>query len=411
MNAVLYARVSTEKQADKELSIPAQLQAMRSYAKQHGFFIVREFIEPGASAKTSARPQLQALLTFVRASDHRVQVLLVHKIDRLARNVYDHATIRAFLNQHGIRLASVVENVDDSIPGQLVENIMASIAQFYAANLGEEVKKGLNQKIMRGEWPHLPPFGYVQVRNEHGTGSHVEVQPNIGPMITRAFELYGTGNYSLHALAERLALEGLFSKHGTRLSQAQVLRMLTNPFYAGRLRWKGQNLPGTHAPLVGMDTFNRVQDVVRKRHRHVGTKNSVPGFPLRGWALCSSCRGRMTGERHDRWLYYRCSRQSYKRERCNAKFCNAATAHQDLARICRSVQITRALVKQIRHAARKQLASKTTNRRKLIAVARKKRMEASGSEAQLTNAFARGDLTPLAFNARMVELVGSSGRN
>jgi hypothetical protein len=66
--------------------------------------------------------------------------------------------------------------VDDTVSGQLVEHIMASIAQFYSANLAEEVKKGMKQKLLRGGWPHLPPCGYVSVKNSDGRGSHVEVQ-------------------------------------------------------------------------------------------------------------------------------------------------------------------------------------------------------------------------------------------
>src|SRR3972149_2290538 len=107
MNCVLYARVSTDKQAD--LSIPAQLQAMRDYAHQRQWLVAEEFVEPGASAKTTDRPALQKLLARVRDTKRRTHVVLVHKIDRLARNVYDHATIRALLKQHAVQLHSVGE--------------------------------------------------------------------------------------------------------------------------------------------------------------------------------------------------------------------------------------------------------------------------------------------------------------
>ena len=92
MNCVLYARVSTDKQAEKDLSIPAQLQAMRDYARQHGWIVVEEFLEPGASAKTTERPALQQLLSKVRNRDSDIGVVLVHKIDRLGRKVSDHPT-------------------------------------------------------------------------------------------------------------------------------------------------------------------------------------------------------------------------------------------------------------------------------------------------------------------------------
>src|SRR5262245_46316192 len=136
MNCVIYARVSTEQQAERDLSIPAQLQATREYALRQGWSIVGEFTEPGISARTAQRPVLQAMRRRCREKP-AVNVVLVHKIDRLARSVYDHALIRYQLTQHGIKLASVVENVDDSISGQLVEHIMAAIAEFYSGNLGQ----------------------------------------------------------------------------------------------------------------------------------------------------------------------------------------------------------------------------------------------------------------------------------
>ncbi len=74
MNIVLYARVSTDKQADKDLSIPAQLQAMRDYARQRDWTVVDEFIEPGASATTSDRPELQRLITRVKEGLNRTGI-------------------------------------------------------------------------------------------------------------------------------------------------------------------------------------------------------------------------------------------------------------------------------------------------------------------------------------------------
>ena len=114
---------------------------MRDYDAQRDWQVISEYIELGASAKTAERPELQRLLTTLREAKERVDILLVHKIDRLAPSVFDHATIKALLKQRDIRLASVVENIDESVLGQLVENIMASIAQFYSVNLSEEVKK------------------------------------------------------------------------------------------------------------------------------------------------------------------------------------------------------------------------------------------------------------------------------
>ncbi len=397
MNCIVYARVSTNQQAD--LSIPAQLQAMRDYAHQRHWLVAEEFIEPGASAKTADRPALQRLLTRVRDAKCKTDVVLVHKIDRLARNVYDHATIKALLTQRGVQLASVVENVDDTVPGQLVENIMASIAQFYSANLSEEVKKGMRQKLLRGGWPHLPPCGYVSVKNADGRGSRVEPHPRRGVLVSRGFELYATGNYSLRSLAARLAGDGLMTKTGHPLPQSNIRRMLTNPFYVGRLVSKAMDVPGQHTPLISIATFERVQRLLGQRYRYVGSKGSVPGFPLRGVAICASCRGRMTAERHGKWQYYRCSRQTYKKERCRARFSNATQAHEHLNRLCLQIQISRGMADAIRSAATQRIARRSTNSDGRMSRLRDEHSGLMTQEMQLTDTFTRGDLAPAKYKA------------
>jgi DNA invertase Pin-like site-specific DNA recombinase len=164
MKCLTYARVSTDKQTERELSIPAQLQAVRHYATERNWQIVSEFTEPGASGRTVERPALRQLLAECRESHDEIDVVLVHKIDRLARNVADHVAIRAILKKNSIRLASVTENLEESTSGELVDHIMAAIAEFYSANFSDEVKKGMRQKLLKGEWPHKPPRGYITVR-------------------------------------------------------------------------------------------------------------------------------------------------------------------------------------------------------------------------------------------------------
>jgi DNA invertase Pin-like site-specific DNA recombinase len=188
MNCLTYARVSTDKQADKELSIPAQLQAMRQYARDRGWQILEEFVEAGASARTADRPALRQLLQRCRNQEQtKIDVVLVHKLDRLARNLADHVASRAQLRERHVTLSSVTEGVEDSVSGQLVEHILAAMAEFYSANLSEEVKKGMRQKVLHGGWPHRPPRGYRTVRN--GLRSTFMIDETDGPLIRKAFEL------------------------------------------------------------------------------------------------------------------------------------------------------------------------------------------------------------------------------
>ena len=402
MNCVLYARVSTDKQAEKELSIPAQCQAMRDYAAQRGWTIVEEFIEPGASARTAERPALMRLLALCRGQS-RPNVVLVHKIDRLARNVFDHATIRALLKQHHIKLASVVENVDDSVSGELVENIMASIAQFYSANLSEEVKKGMRQKVMNGGWPHRPPRGYIRVKTEQSRS--IEIHPAEGPLMKRAFEWYATGLYSVKALTKRLAAAGVLSRTGGPVPQAHLRRLLANSFYAGFVRWHDLECRGTHPALISRELFDKVQTMIDRRFRNPGPKGSrIPGFPLRGLAVCSSCRGRMTGERHGKFRYYRCSRQTYRRELCPGRACNVLRAHDGLERICRQLRLNQSLVKDVEAAAAHVIGERVAFANAAREQFRQDEAALLAREMELTDAFSTGDLTPNLFNQEIAAL-------
>lgn len=149
MHVLVYVRVSTDRQTAKELSLPAQLAACRQHAIQREW-LFEEFIESGASARTADRPALKRLLQRCRESTPHISAVVVHKLDRLARNLGDHVAIKSALAKTRTALVSVAENVDDSVSGRLVEHIMAAIAEFYSANLSEEVKKGCARRSSRG---------------------------------------------------------------------------------------------------------------------------------------------------------------------------------------------------------------------------------------------------------------------
>jgi DNA invertase Pin-like site-specific DNA recombinase len=378
---------------------------MRDYASQRDWQVISEYIEPGASAKTAQRPELQRLLTCLREAKERVDILLVHKIDRLARNVFDHATIKALLKQRDIRLASVVENIDESVSGQLVENIMASIAQFYSANLSEEVKKGMRQKVLKGGWPHRPPRGYVLITSQEGDSKKIEIHPKDGSLMKRAFDLYATGWYSVRTLSTRLAREGLVAPLGQPMSQAHLRRLLSNSFYAGLVHWHDHENRGTHPALISRELFDRVQEVIKQRYKNPGPKGSViSGFPLRGLAICASCRGRMTSERHGKWSYYRCSRQTYRRELCSGRACNSERAHAGIERICRQVQIDQKLAQQISVAAHALIAQRVADQIEQQKQLRTIQDSLGQSEMQLTKAFTGGDLAPNAYKGQIAQL-------
>lgn len=317
MNCLLYAHVSTDKQAQKDLSIPAQIEAMRTYAKKNGWKIAGHFVDEGESARTANRPELKKLIEHCR-ENKGVDAAIVHKIDRLARNLIDYATIKAILKQKGIRLISVSEPFDDNPVGHLLENIIASISEWYSANLGEEIKKSHSEKLRQGEWPMKPPIGYKSVKGENDRIKHV---PDLekAQLIRQLFELFSTGNYSLRTLAEEMGERGLKTRYGRYYSPESIKDLLKKRFYIGRLEWKGKEYRGKHDPIVSPELFYAVQEVLKRRSVDTGEKGRLE-FLLRGVAYCQVCNKKLTEENHPRGNYYRCMPDSLNSDKCDERY-------------------------------------------------------------------------------------------
>jgi DNA invertase Pin-like site-specific DNA recombinase len=399
---ILYARVSTDKQADKELSIPAQLQAMRQHAEQRGWAILGEFVEAGVSGRKADRPALRQLLH--RCRDHaqpHVEVVLVHKLDRLARNLADHVAIRAQLRDVAVTLASVTESVEDSVSGQLVEHILASMAEFYSANLSEEVKKGMRQKVLQGGWPHRPPRGYRIVRANDR--SAIVIDDVDGPLVRKAFEICLAGYRGLVDLRIRLALAGLRTRKTDQpLSNGRLGALLRNPFYCGMLRWNEEMYPASHPPLISPAMFEQVQRVLANRSKSL--RRGSNRFLLTGLASCAGCGRLVGGDGAGKWQYYRC-RGSFKAfERCKAKYCRLQTVHADLEHILRDITPSAAARAELRRRltamSLKAIQARDLERSGL-------RMQLAGlhqRERHLTRAFTQGVLRQMTYDEALANV-------
>ena len=208
--AVIYLRVSTSAQAKRNrepegYSIPAQREACMRKAASLDAEVVSEYVDRGESAKTADRPELRALMERVK-HERDLDYVIVHKVDRLARNRYEDATISYTLKAAGIELVSVTENIDDTPFGRFMHVIVAANAEFYSANLTAEARKGLVQKAKTGGTPTRAPIGYLNVRKliEGREIRTVEIDPERAPHVQWGFTAYATGAYTLQdALTDR----------------------------------------------------------------------------------------------------------------------------------------------------------------------------------------------------------------
>jgi site-specific DNA recombinase len=149
MKAAIYARVSSDSQ-DVDLSISAQLRALRDYASKKDYQVGKEYVDEAESGRTAQRPAFREMITLAKAKNPPFEILLVWKLNRFARNRADSIVYKKLLRDRGIKLISINEPLEDSPSGHLLEGVIETIDEFYSENLGEDVKRGMRENAGRG---------------------------------------------------------------------------------------------------------------------------------------------------------------------------------------------------------------------------------------------------------------------
>jgi DNA invertase Pin-like site-specific DNA recombinase len=351
--AVVYVRVSPGKgqaaKADEPdgYSLPAQLGACKRKAAALKAVVIEEFIERSESAKTADRPELQRLLQFVK--DNRVKYVIVHKVDRLARNRTDDVLINLALKQAGAELVSVSENIDQTPSGLLLHGIMSSIAEFYSRNLATEVIKGCVQKAKQGGTPGKAPIGYLNVRKVVNglEGRTVEVDPVRGPLMTWAFEAYATGEWTIRTLLGELTRRGLTTVPGPKtpsrpLTISHLHRLLRHPYYVGVVRYQGVLYEGKHERLVDHDTWQRVQELMTAKYLTGERHRDYPHY-LKGSIYCGQCGSRLivcnAKGRGGTYPYFICIGRQQKRTDCKLRALRIEKVEEVVANHYATVQL------------------------------------------------------------------------
>ncbi len=213
--AVIYLRVSSDQQVergfgDEDYSIPAQREACRRKAADLGATVAREYIDLAKTAKTRNRPRFMEMIADIER-DQDVDFVIVHKLNRFARNAMDDAVIDYRLNQAGAQLVSVLEHIDATPAGKLNHRIHAAFSEYENENLANEIRKGQIQKHLAGGTPFTAPVGYkhAPIEFQGRLINAIILDPERAPLVQLGFELYDTGEYSITRLRDTLEELGL----------------------------------------------------------------------------------------------------------------------------------------------------------------------------------------------------------
>lgn len=317
MKFVIYARKSSEGEERQAKSIEDQIATMKEIAKRDNVDILQIYQE-SKSAKSPGRPVFDEMIK--KFEKGKFEGILCWKIDRLARNPKDEGTVKWMLQKGVIQIIKTFDR--DYLPddNSLIASVEFGMATQYVKDLSKNVKRGLNEKVKRGEYAGCPPVGY---HTDYKTRKLL-VDAERSPYIEKAFKLYATGNYSVKSLAENLYDDGLRSNTGKKVHHSAIHKILKNPIYYGYFRWKGQIYKGIHEAIISKNIFDEVQKVLLPR-KH-SKRDNKKHFLFHGFMHCI-CGLRMTAENKikknkkniHKYTYYRCTK-SRGAENCSQKY-------------------------------------------------------------------------------------------
>lgn len=322
-----YARCSDTKQAEKDLSIPAQILACEQEARRRGWEPTARYIEAAESAKSADRPVFQQMIADARKKRRDFDIILVWKFSRFARSRADSVLYKSMLQRAGVRLVSLNEPVDDSPTGRMLEGILETVDEFYSQNLAEDTTRGMRLNATLGyRNGGVVPTGYRARRTGTELSPKIKLEPDPvwAPVVQRMFRMALAGEGAC-SVAAALHADGSRTPRGKPWQKQSVLHILRNEVYTGVSEW-GRARAGllahrpsepvraedTHPPLVSREDFEAVGRLLTERTRErVHPRRLGSSYLLSGLLWCGHCRAPFIGhpakggEHH----YYGCQRK------------------------------------------------------------------------------------------------------
>ena len=306
INAVAYARFSTDMQ--REESIEAQVRAIEDYCNKNNYNLVRVFADRGISGTKDNRPEFQKMIDECKQPNNvrNFDIVIVHKLDRFARNRFDSAIYKKVLKESNIKLYSVLENLNDSPESVILESVLDGMAEYYSLNLAREVQKGKCENAYKCKFNGgYSPLGYDinPVTHEY------VINETEAKTIKKIFELYVNG-HSLIDITIYLNENGYKTKLGKPFRKNSVYDILGSEKYAGyyvynkgyksKKRKKRDDtiiVENGIPAIISKEVFDLVMIKRKKNKRIPGSFKSNEIYLLSGLLICSKCNGSYYGTR------------------------------------------------------------------------------------------------------------------
>lgn len=318
-NVVVYTRVSTKEQADKNLSLETQKKTIEEYALRHNLKIIEYFGGTYESAKTDGRKEFKRMLEFIRKCKGQVSQVLVYTLDRFSRTGGAAIKVASDLrDKYGVSVFAVTQPTDTTNPsGILHQNIQLLFSEFDNQQRRQRVIAGMTEKFKQGYWVVKPPQGY-DIITKNGVRNMVLNEE--GRKMHKAFEWKAQGMKNEEIIVR-------LQKMGVEMYKQKLHKIFKNPFYCGLIAHgmlNGKVVEGKHEPMISKELFMKVNSIITDSPLY-GTphKRENTQLPLRVFVRCSECGEPFTGYimKQRNIYYYKCRTKGCRCNR-NAKQLN-----------------------------------------------------------------------------------------
>lgn len=328
----IYARYSPGPQ-QTEASIEGQVRECKEYADRNGIRIINIYSDSKQTGRNDKRAGFQKMLRDCKRGG--VSVVLVWKLDRFGRNRAEIAQNRALLKLSGVKVVSAMEHIPETPEGIILESVLEGMAEYYSANLAENVKRGLKENALQCKFNGAgQSLGYVV-----GDDRRYKIEPTEAAVVKRIFIEYD-GGAKIADIWRGITADGIKTKRGKEFTQYGIARILSNRIYIGEYRYGDIVTPGGVPRIIDDDLFNRVQarrGAGGRSPRRRGVSSDVD-FLLTGKCICGCCKGTMrgtsgTGKGGNKFYYYACHNKIFKHAPCTKKNVNKEWLEGEVTRL------------------------------------------------------------------------------